>query len=277
MGEKTIGERFAGAENTYTLEAIMQDGQALQCATSHYLGQNFSKVYDVNFQTNENKFENVYQMSAGISTRIIGAIIMSHADDKGLMLPIGIAPTQIALLPVLANKDSKVNILVEKLYKDFHTKYRTYIDNSNESFGYKVSQQEVEGTPIIIVVGPKEANEDKVTLIRRDNDTKATVSVEYIINNIDKQIHNYQLSIYEKAEKRLNESIIEVKNIDEFNQAIKNKKIIKALWGGDEADEKQLKIQTSASPRCIDKTIDKGTCFFTNKPAKYVVYFGRAY
>ncbi|MDR1234887.1 MAG: proline--tRNA ligase [Mycoplasmataceae bacterium] len=277
MGEKTEGERFAGAENTYTIEALMQDGQALQCGTSHYLAQNFSKTFDIKFQNKNNQYELVHQTSAGMSTRIIGAVIMTHADDKGLVLPVGIAPTQIALLPIFADKEPRINGLIKTLHKDLHAKYRVEIDETNNGFGFKIANQEVQGTPIILVVGPKDAIENNVTLIRRDNGQKITVALKNIVKVIDEQVHAYQISIYQKANDRLNSSIIDVHNLEEFNNAIQNKKIAKAAWGGSLDDEKLLKEQTGATPRCILSKANNERCFFTNKSATHIIYFARAY
>jgi prolyl-tRNA synthetase len=278
MGEKTEGERFAGAENTYTIEALMQDGQALQCGTSHYLGQNFSKTYEIQYQTKDNKFDFIHQTSAGLSTRIIGAIIMSHADDKGLVLPVGVAPTQVAILPILADKHPKVNEVVQDVYKTLGRNFRVSIDETNNSFGFKISNQEVHGTPISIAIGPKDVDNGSCILIRRDNGEKQTVSLKEIDKVVKAQVLAYQKAIYVKAEDRLNSSIVDVNNIDEFNDVIKSKKIAKAYWGGNTDDEKQLKEKTGASPRCIFKETETGhACFFTNKQAKYIVYFARAY
>jgi prolyl-tRNA synthetase len=228
MGEKTIGERFAGADNTYTIEALMQDGQALQCGTSHYLAQNFSKVYDIQFQNVDNSFSYVHQTSAGLSTRIIGAIIMSHSDDKGLVLPVGVAPVQVAILPILANKNPEVNKITDEMEHELSKNYRVFVDRTDNSFGFKISEQEVNGTPIVIVIGPKDIGNKSVTLIRRDNSEKISVSIDDISKTVKEQVLAYQKSIYSKAEQRLNSSIVEVNNIDEFNAAIKNKQIAKA-------------------------------------------------
>jgi prolyl-tRNA synthetase len=228
MGEKTAGERFAGANNTYTIEALMQDGQALQCGTSHYLGQNFSKPYEIQYQTKDNKFDFVHQTSAGMSTRIIGAIIMSHSDDKGLVLPIGVAPTQVAILPILANKNPKVDEVVQDIYKSLSRNFRVSIDESDNTFGFKISNQEVNGTPIVIIVGPKDVDNQSCMLIRRDNGEKQTISLKDIDKTVKEQSLIYQKAIYAKAEQHLNSSIVDINNIDEFNQVIKDKKIAKA-------------------------------------------------
>jgi prolyl-tRNA synthetase len=278
VGEKTIGERFAGAENTFTCEAIMQDGQMLQCATSHYLGENFAKPYDIKYQTNNNNFAYIHQTSAGASTRLIGGIIMSHADDKGLVLPIGIAPIQIAILPILANKEPRVNEISKSISNELE-KYRLEIDNSDNGMGFKLANQEVKGTPICIVIGPNDVKNNSVTLIRRDDGIKQIIKLDNLSKTIKEQLEIYQKNIYNKALTRLNESIIKVNNIQEFNDAIKNKKIVLASWGGDIEDEKRLKQETGASPRCIFKNIsgESNKCFYTNKQATHIVYFARAY
>jgi prolyl-tRNA synthetase len=229
MGEKTEGERFAGANNTYTIEALMQDGQALQCGTSHYLGQNFAKTYDIKYQTKNNTYDFVHQTSAGASTRLIGAIIMSHSDDKGLVLPIGVAPVQVAILPVFPEKDPRVKETSDALYEVLHTKYRVKVDDSNKGFGFKISEQEVNGTPITLLFGPKDVQTNVVTLIRRDNGIKVIVPLKNIAEEVEKQIHEYQISIYKKAEDHLNTSLVQISTLEELKIAIANKKIAKAL------------------------------------------------
>jgi prolyl-tRNA synthetase len=228
IGEKTVGERFAGADNTFTIEALMQDGQGLQCATSHYLGQNFAKTFDVKFQNKANQYEFAYQTSAGMSTRIIGAVIMTHADDKGLVLPIGIAPIQIALLTILSEKEPKVQEVTNRLYQQLRNKYRVSIDNTAAGFGFKIANQEVQGTPITLVIGPKEVQENKVVLIRRDNGIKLSVTLDKINETLTEILPQYQKEIYQKAEQRLNAAIVDVCTLTEFNQAIKAKKIVRA-------------------------------------------------
>jgi prolyl-tRNA synthetase len=228
MGEKTEGERFAGADNTYTIEAFMQDGQALQCGTSHYLAQNFSNIYQIKFQNSDNQFDLVYQTSAGMSTRLIGAIIMSHSDDKGLVLPFGVAPIQVAILPIFADKNPQVKTTVTALAKSLETKFRVQIDNSDKGVGYKIAEQEVSGTPFVIVIGPKDVENNEVTLIRRDQGTKRPIKITEIQSTIETEINLYQTSLYKIADDRLHSSITEVHNIEEFNTAAQNKKIILA-------------------------------------------------
>jgi prolyl-tRNA synthetase len=228
MGEKTEGERFAGAINTFTIEALMQDGQALQCATSHYLGQNFSKTFDIKFQDENNQYKLVHQTSAGMSTRIIGAIIMIHADNKGLVLPVGVAPIQIALLPIFMDKDPRIKTIIDTIFHKLHNKYRVIIDDSSNGMGFKIANQEVQGTPIILVMGPKDVESDSLILIRRDNGTKISYPINNIETIITEQLHQYQINIYKRAEQKLNESIVQIKNIEEFKETIANKKIAQA-------------------------------------------------
>ncbi|MDE7433825.1 MAG: hypothetical protein K2M43_01640 [Mycoplasmoidaceae bacterium] len=278
MGEKTEGERFAGADHTYTIETVMKDGQALQAGTSHYLGQNFSKTYDIKFTNKENKLEHVYQTSVGMSTRIIGAIIMSHADNNGLVLPFGVAPTQIALIPVAFDKNPEVLEKMREFKQKLSSKYRIHLDESNDSFGYKVSEQEINGTPICLVLGPKDLANNTITLIPRNTSEKINVSLDRVCGQLDDYINQYQKGLFDVAKKRLDDSIVEVQTYDELVKAVNNKKICLAPWGGSAEDEKKLKLQSGGiTPRCIKCEVENMKCFYTNKPAKYLVYFGRAY
>jgi prolyl-tRNA synthetase len=277
VGEKTEGERFAGADNTYTAEALMQDGQALQCGTSHYLAQNFSNIFQIKFQNKNNQFELIYQTSAGMSTRLIGAIIMSHSDDKGLVLPFGVAPTQVAILSIFGDKNPQVKTTVASLSQSLASHFRIQIDDSDKGLGYKIAEQEVSGTPFIIAIGPKDVEKDEVTLIRRDQGTKRPIKISEVVKTINQEVDLYQKSLYKIANDRLHSSIVEVDNMEDFMKASKEKKIMLAPWGGDIQDEKQLKEKTGISPRCIQGPTNKAKCFFTGKPAKNMVYFAKAY
>ena len=279
QGEKTVGERFAGAENTYTIEALMQDGQALQCGTSHYLGQSFAKTYDIQFTNKDNKLEYVYQTSTGASTRLIGAIIMSHSDDHGLKLPFGIAPTQIAILGLFFHKEPKVAEVANKLAKTL-SKYRVKVDLTDKSFGYKAAESEVTGVPFSIIVGPNDLKENKVTILRRDILTKEVCDLDKVENKIEQLIPIFQNNLYQAAKKNLESKTVEVDNIDDFKKAIDEKKLVIAPWAGDEKDEKKIKQMFGATPRCIKQELKDDTelvCFLTGKKAKYIVYFARAY
>lgn len=277
VGEKTANERFAGAENTFTLESLMQDGQALQCATSHYLGQNFAKAYDLKFQNRDNKFEYVYQTSAGISTRIIGGLIMSHSDDSGLILPFKVAPTQIAIISVNGN-DKATTSYIKKVKKALGNKYRIAIDNSDKSFGFKINKHQTEGVPFCLIIGSQEIEANVVTFIARDSDEKVKVPVKNLSKYLTNAIKTFQANLYNNAKNRLNSSIVEVNNFEQFKDAINAKKIALAYFDDTVANEKKIKELTGATARCIKLSGVTGkTCFFTGKPATHQIYFARAY
>jgi prolyl-tRNA synthetase len=218
-GKKTEGEKFAGAEITYTREVWSQDQQAIQAGTSHYLGTNFSKMYDVTFQNHTNQQSYPHYMSAGITTRILGCLIVVHGDDRGLVLPFAIAPIQIAILTILADKDASVLGYVKKIKKHLG-QYRVKIDDSAQSFGYKISEQEVNGTPFSIVVGPKDVQTDAITLIRRDNQVKQVVKIKELKSVLRQAINDYQTALFNKANQHLHDSITIVSNLKEFVDAI---------------------------------------------------------
>lgn len=276
-GEKTIGERFAGAENTFTIEGLMQDGQMLQCGTSHYLGQNFAKPYDIKFQTKENTYDFIHQVSAGVSTRLLGAIIMVHADDNGLVLPPLIAPIQIAINIVGIQEEPKYLELIASL-KEMFKDYRINIDDSDKGLGYKLSSYEVYGVPIQLVIGKKTLNENIVTIYRRDLMQKEDIDIKDLKAKTDTLILEIKNTIYNKAKLQLETSIIEIKTLDELKKAVENKKIAIAYWAGSSEDEKKLKQDTGISPRCIYKISNKKErCFFTGKETSQIVLFARAY
>lgn len=276
-GEKTVGERFAGAENTYTVEALMQDGQMLQCGTSHYLGQNFSKIYNIKFQNKNNAFDYAYQMSAGVSTRLLGAIIMVHADDNGLILPPALAPIQIKINVLGLDKEIKIKKYLENLTKKLK-KYRLKIDASEHGLGYKLSEGEVQGIPIQIILGKETITDHQVTYIRRDQLQKIKCSVDDIDKIVAKELKEYKNSIYQRATDQLHKSIVWVNSIEELKQIVADKKIAKVYWAGSSEDEKKIKELTGASARCIiDTKAKEAKCILTNKKSTTVVLFGRAY
>jgi prolyl-tRNA synthetase len=243
------------------------------------LGTNFSKIYDVKFQNINNTFEYPSYTSHGITTRLIGDLIVVHGDDKGLVLPFDLAPIQISILTLFANKDEKVLAIAKDIKKSLQDIYRVEIDSSDNSFGYKITEQELIGTPICIILGPNDIKNDSCVLIRRDDSIKNTVNINEIKNVIKEQKQIYFKNLYNKALKNLNDSIVEVDNIDDFKNAINNKKICLCYFGGTIEDEKKIKELTTASPRCVKENLinsDK-LCFFTKKQAKQLVYFARAY
>lgn len=279
-GKKTVNEKFAGAEETYTLETIMPDGQALQSATSHNLGQNFAKAFDIKFQGKNNAFEMAHTMSAGLSTRIIGGLIMTHGDDNGLVLPFNIAPIQIMLIPMFAQKNKDVLKITKQIAAELK-EYEVEIDeNDNNSLGSKIADNEIRGIPFQIIIGPKDLENNKATIIVR-NDTKNKHQVEFskIASWIADKSKEYDEALYLKAKERYQNQIVIIDNQKDFINALNNQKVILAPWAGNENDEASLKKTTGATARCIsiEKQITNEKCFFTNKKAKHWVYFARAY
>lgn len=276
-GEKTPGERFAGATNTYTIESMMQDGQALQSATSHMLGQNFAKAFEIQFQNKDNQLQYAYTTSHGLSTRIIGALIMVHADDKGLVLPPAVAPTQIAVLPLFADKNPDV-LKVANQVKDTLSAYRVKIDKSEKSFGYMMAESEVQGIPLSIVIGPKDLVNNQVTIVRRDNGEKTLVNLDDLAHTVDQLMVDYKTNIYNKAKQHLDSSIKDASSLDELKVILDNKQWARMYFDGSIEDEKKVKELTGATPRCIvDTNAPEGTCFMTGKKTKQLVIFARAY
>ncbi len=273
-GEKTANERFAGAEKTYTVEALMQDGQVLQCGTSHYLGDNFAKSFQIKFQDKNNQYQYIKQVSAGVSTRLIGAIIMVHGDNKGLNLPWNIAPIQVMLN--LANNDESVNNIANTI-KDSLKDYRVEIDNSDKGLGYKIANNEILGIPIQIIVGKRTVNENIITIYRRDLSTKEDINLDDLNKYIQALIINIKASMYQKAKTHLDSSAEFISSIDELKNVLKNRKIAKAYFAGNIGDEIKIKEETKATPRCIIDNDIEGTCFITNKKTKNMIIIARAY
>ncbi|WP_027119538.1 proline--tRNA ligase [[Mycoplasma] testudinis] len=280
-GEKTPNERFAGALNTYTLETIMPDGQALQSSTSHHLGQNFAQAFDIKFQNKDNKYSHVYTMSAGISTRIIGALIMSHSDDNGLVLPFKIAPEQIVIIPLLADKNPDIlkaaNLLYEQLVQQ---DYRVIIDNTNASMGSRLATHEVNGVPFSIVIGPNDLKTKTLTIKIRNQAEKINVAIDELNKWLKNSIQTYDQQLYEASKSRTQQAIVKISTYEQFEQAIKDKKVVLAPWFEDPEAEAQLKTKTGATARCINlklKVSDEDKCFYSGKKATNWVYFARAY
>jgi prolyl-tRNA synthetase len=275
-GRKTEKEKFAGAEETYTLEAMMYDGYALQNGTSHYFGTHFAKSFGIEFLDKDNKLKTPYQTSWGSSTRMIGALIMTHGDDNGLVIPPKIAPWKVIIIPI-GNVSAEVN----KITKLFDNKGITYkIDNSDKTPGFKFSDAEVKGYPIRLEVGERDLKNKTVTLVRRDTLEKITCND---LDNLDKVIldllNDIQNNLFNRALKRRNSMINNAKDYEEFKSIAKNKPgFIKINWCGNEACENKIKEDTGMKSRCIieDEKVD-GKCAVCGKDAKCKIYFGRQY
>lgn len=277
-GLKTPNETFAGALQTYTLETIMPDGQALQSATSHNLDQNFAKAFNIKFQSKENKYEYVYTMSAGMSTRIIGSLIMSHGDDNGLVLPFKVAPIQIEIITLMKKNSYEITEIAKKIKSELDLKYRVSIDDSKYSLGYKINKYEIYGVPLLIIIGPNDIKNNKVTIKWRNSIEKINVDINELTSLIDSSINDYDKQLYDAVKKRYEQQIVIVNDFKNFKLQLDNKKVILVPWSGNDEDEKKIKELTNATIRCIiSKPINDEKCFYTKKPAKNWVYFARAY
>ncbi len=280
-GRKTESEKFAGAEETYTMEALMHDGKALQSGTSHYFGQGFAKAFDVKFLNKENKQEYVYQTSWGVSTRLLGAIIMVHGDDNGLVLPPRVAPIQVMIVPVMQHKEGVLEKTYELQDKLKAAGIRVKVDASDKTPGYKFADAEMRGIPLRLEVGPKDIEKGQCVLAKRVDGTKATYELnnqlaDTILALLD-QIHD---EMYDKALKFKEENIRTANTYDEFKDILANNGgYIRMMWCEDDACEAKIKEDTGATSRCIkeDEEAFNDVCPICGKPAKKVVYFAKAY
>ena len=280
IGKKTDKEKFAGAEYTYTVEALMYNGICLQSATSHYFGQKFSKAYDIKFSNRENKLDYVYQTSWGSTTRMIGALIMVHSDDYGLVLPPKIAPRQVVIVPV--KDDVNVNTLAEDLCNQLNdNNITTYIDYSNKSAGFKFAEAEVNGIPIRIEIGPRDLNDGFITLVRRDTREKTNVFInDDVVSSVKTLLNDIQNNLYNRALERRNEMTYVAKSMDEMKEIISNHPgFVKAMWCGNKKCEDKIKEIKGTKSRCIpfeqEHISDKCVC--CGNDAKEMVIWGIQY
>lgn len=282
-GVKTAHERFAGALETFTIEAMMQDGKALQSGTSHFLGQNFAKAFDVKFINKENKLDYVWATSWGVSTRLMGALIMTHSDDNGLVLPPHLAPIQVVIVPIyrkqeqLAMVSEKVAGIVEGLKaKGISVKYD---DADNKRPGFKFADYELKGVPVRLVIGPKDLEENTAEVMRRDTLGKETVSLDGIVDYVANLLEDIQNNIYTKARNFRDSHTFEANSYDEFKELIEKGGFVLAHWDGTTETEERVKEETKATIRCIplDGDTTPGTCIFTGKPSERRVIFARNY
>ncbi len=278
-GRKTDKEKFAGAVATYTIESLMHDGKALQSGTSHNFGDGFAKAFGIEYTDKDNKKQNVFQTSWGVTTRLIGAIIMVHGDDSGLVLPPKIAPTQLVIVPVAMHKEGvldKANELKDKLSSSFKVK----IDSSDKSPGWKFSEYEMKGVPLRLEIGPKDIENNQCVLVRRDTREKVFVSLDELSDKVQQILDDIQNSLFEKALKHREENTSVALNYDEFKKVVSEKPgFVKAMWCGDVECENKIKEDTTATARCMpfDQEELADTCVCCGKKAKSMVYWGKAY
>ncbi|GAA4792321.1 proline--tRNA ligase [Olivibacter ginsenosidimutans] len=283
-GKKTETERFAGALDTYCIEALMQDGKALQAGTSHFLGQNFAKAFDVKFTSKEGKLDYVWATSWGVSTRLMGALIMAHSDDAGLVLPPKLAPIQVVIVPIYktTEESQQIGALADEWIADLKAKGISvkYDDRDTQRPGFKFAEWELKGVPVRVAVGARDLQNCTVELARRDTQTKETVNRQGLSERIVALLDDIQENIYKKALSYRNEHITEVNSYEEFKRVLEGKGgFIAAHWDGTPETEKRVKEETKATIRCIplDNKQEAGTCIFTGKPSAQRVLFAKAY
>ncbi|MBL0333967.1 MAG: proline--tRNA ligase [Chitinophagaceae bacterium] len=283
-GVKTPNERFAGAEDTYCIEALMQDGKALQAGTSHFLGQNFAKAFDVKFSDKENKLDYVWATSWGVSTRLVGALVMAHSDDQGLILPPRIAPLQVVIVPIYKGEEQKA--VVDKAVKEIMDNLKRlgirvkYDDNDNARPGWKFAEHEMKGVPVRLALGARDLEKNEVEVARRDTKEKKTVSLEGIAQYIDGLLLEIQDYMYKKALAYREEHISSANTWDEFVKLLDEKGgFVSAHWDGTGETEDAIKEKTKATIRCIplNNPQEAGQCILTGKPSTQRVLFARAY
>ncbi len=283
-GLKTETERFAGAEETYCIEALMQDGKALQAGTSHFLGQNFAKAFDVKFTNQEGKLEHVWGTSWGVSTRLMGALVMTHSDDKGLVLPPNLAPIQVVIVPIFKTEEefNTISAVATDLVKSFRLLdiIVKYDDRTNQKPGFKFNEYELKGVPIRIAIGPKDIENGSFEVARRDTLSKESVSKDGIDQYIKNLLIQIQNDLFQKAVDYKTNHTTEVSDFDEFKNILETKGgFISAHWDGTAETEEKIKDLTKATIRCIplDAKNEAGSCIFTGKPSSKRVLFAKAY
>lgn len=278
-GKKTDKEKFAGAKETYTIESLMHDGKALQSGTSHNFGDGFAKAFGIQYTDKSSKLQHVHQTSWGVTTRLIGAIIMVHGDDSGLVLPPRISPTQVIIVPIAQHKEGvleKANELRDKIAGVARVK----LDSSDKKPGWKFNEYEMKGIPVRLEVGPKDIENNQVVLVRRDTREKEIVTIDNLENRIVELLDEIQISLLEKARRFRDEKTYTTKTIDEFKEIAKNKPgFIKSMWCGDRTCEDKIKEIAGTTSRCIpfEQETISDTCICCGKKAKHMVYWGKAY
>ena len=278
-GVKTAKERFAGAEDTYTIEALMHDGKALQSGTSHYFGDGFAKAFDIQFTGKDNKLHHPFQTSWGTTTRLIGAIIMTHGDDNGLVLPPAVAPIQLVIVPIASHKEGvldKANELKDKLSKVCRVK----LDDSDNSAGWKFAEYEMKGVPLRLEIGPKDIENNRCVVVRRDSNEKIFVSLDELEQRVPELLQEVHDGLYQKALDRRAAMTFTAKDFAELKDIADNKPgFIKAMWCGERECEDKLKDELGITSRCIpfEQEHLSDTCVCCGKPAKHMLYWGKAY
>ena len=284
QGVKTESERFAGAEETFCIEALMQDGKALQAGTSHFLGQNFAKAFDVKFANKEGQQDYVWATSWGVSTRLMGALIMTHSDDYGLVLPPSLAPNQVVIVPIYKSEEdlNAITEVANTIISDLRGKHISvkFDNRTTHRPGAKFAQHELQGVPLRIAIGARDLANGTVELARRDTLTKEVVALDGLTSKIKDLLKEIQKSLFDKALDFRNNHITEVDTFDDFKHILETKTgFISAHWDGTNETENKIKELTKATIRCIplEETAEEGVCVFSGKPSKRRVLFAKAY
>ncbi len=282
-GTKSPNERFAGAIETYCIEALMQDGKALQCGTSHFLGQNFAKAFDVKYLSKENKLEYVWATSWGVSTRLVGALIMAHSDDKGLVLPPKLAPIQVVIVPIYKTED-QLNIISEKaltIKKELESKGISVKYDNRDTFkpGWKFSEYEFKGVPVRLAIGPRDIENGTVEIARRDTLEKESYQMTDISNKVEHLLEQIQNNLFQKALSFRDDNTFRVDSWDKFKEQVEIGGFISAHWDGSPETEQKIKDETKATIRTIplDNKEEEGKCIYSGNPSKQRVIFAKAY
>ena len=277
-GQKTDKEKFAGAVATYTIEALMHDGKALQCGTSHNFGDGFAKAFGVQFTDKDNTVKYVNQTSWGMTTRLIGAVIMVHGDNSGLVLPPMVAPTQVMIVPIQQRKEGVLEKAAQ--IKDMLSDFRVKVDDTDKSPGWKFSEQEMRGIPLRVEIGPKDIEAGKCVLVRRDNGEKIETEIDRVDAKVAELLPQIQHDMFEKAKTRRDGQTYTAHDMDEFRDIFAKKSgFVKAMWCGDRACEDKIKEEMAVTSRCIpfEQEQISDVCVCCGKPAKKMLYWGRAY
>jgi prolyl-tRNA synthetase len=277
-GKKTDKEKFAGAKDTYTIEALMHDGKALQSGTSHNFGDGFAHAFDIQYTDKDNKLQYVHQTSWGMTTRLIGAVIMVHGDNSGLVLPPRVAPVQVMIVPIAQHKEGVLEKAAE--LKGRLGAFRVKVDDTDKSPGWKFSEQEMRGIPIRIEIGPKDIEENQAVIVRRDTREKIVVALDNLENEVEKVLDVIQKEMLERAREHRDAHTYQATEFEEFKEAVATKPgFIKAMWCGDKACEDTIKEETGATSRCMPFKQEEiaDTCVCCGKKAKSMVYWGKAY
>jgi prolyl-tRNA synthetase len=280
-GKKSESDKFAGAVSTYCIEALMHDGKALQAGTSHYFGDGFAKAFDITFTDKDNTIKHPHQTSWGVSTRLIGGIIMAHGDDSGLVLPPAVAPVQIVIIPVAQHKEGVLDKAYELAEQLKAAGWRVKVDDSDNSAGWKFAEYEMKGVPLRLEIGPKDIEQNQCVIVRRDNREKTFVDLFILEENVNKLMELYKQGLYDKVLANIDKKTYTCGNIDEVIDALSKNGdgFVKAMWCGSEVCEEQVKEKTGVGSRCIPFEQERvsETCVCCGKPAEMMIYWGKAY